>query len=234
MIVSINQPAYLPWLGYFHRIAVSDLHVVFDHVQFEKNSFTNRNKIRTKEGWCWLTVPLKTKGKFGELAIKDIEIANDLNWREKHWQTLRLNYGKARYAAEHLPFFEGIYARPWAQLNDLLRETTRYLIEKLGIRTPIVYSSEMKVEGRKSDLVLNICRQVGATTYLSGALGKGYLDEPSFAQEGIKVCYQDYKHPEYSQVYPGFQPNMAVLDLLFNHGPDSLNIIRSSQEMITI
>lgn len=104
MIVSINQPAYLPWLGYFHRIAVSDAHIVLDRVQFEKNSFTNRNKVRTSEGWCWLTVPVKTASKFGDLCIDEIEVANERQWAAKHWQTLRLNYSKAPFFGQHAAF----------------------------------------------------------------------------------------------------------------------------------
>ena len=95
MIVSINQPAYLPWLGYFHRIAVSGAHVVLDHVQFEKNSFTNRNKVRTAGGWCWLTVPVRTKGRFGDLAIRSLEIDNSTDWRARHWKTLYQSYKRA-------------------------------------------------------------------------------------------------------------------------------------------
>ena len=95
MIVSINQPAYLPWLGYFHRIAISDVHVVLDHVQFEKNSYCNRNKIRVGNDACWLTVPVQTKGKFGELPISDLQIAENLSWQRKHWEGLRMNYASA-------------------------------------------------------------------------------------------------------------------------------------------
>ncbi len=105
MIVSINQPAYLPWLGYFHRIAISDAHIVLDHVQLEKNSFTNRNKIRTREGWGWLTVPVQTPGSSAIFPIKEVEIANQKPWAAKHWQTLRLNYSKAPFFDQHAAFF---------------------------------------------------------------------------------------------------------------------------------
>src|SRR5207249_4338568 len=135
MIVSINQPAYLPWLGYFHRIAVSDAHVVLDHVQFEKNSFTNRNKVRTREGWCWLTVPVKTAGKFGALPINEVRIANENLWASKHWATLMLNYSKAPFFNQHAEFFEDIYTRRWEKLADLAREITEYMLNAFGIHT---------------------------------------------------------------------------------------------------
>jgi hypothetical protein len=234
MIVSINQPAYLPWLGYFHRIAVSDAHIVLDQVQFEKNSFTNRNKVRTPEGWCWLTVPVKTASRFGDLCIHEIEIANERQWAAKHWQTLRLNYSKAPFFAQHAPFLEGIYARPWGKLADLAREITAYLLDAFGIRTKLYFSSEMKASGKKDELVLNLCREVRATIYLSGSLGRNYLREELFREHQIAVRYDDYHHPEYRQVYPGFEPYMAALDLLFNAGPASLEIILKNQEPIRL
>lgn len=227
MIVSINQPAYLPWLGYFHRIAISDLHIVLDHVQFEKNSFTNRNKVRTKEGWCWLTVPLKTKGKFKNLNINQLEIANDSRFAEKHWNTIRFNYAKAPYFKQHAQFFENLYSKRWDSLNDLMHDTTNYLLDSIGIKTPILYSSEMNVEGKKDELILNLCRAVGANVYLSGPLGRNYLCEKRFQETDIKVLYCDYQHPTYKQIHPNFEPYMAAIDLLFNCGPDCFDILMS-------
>lgn len=233
MIVSINQPAYLPWLGYFHRIAVADAHVVLDHVQFEKNSFTNRNKIRTTEGWCWLTVPVRTAGKFGQLPIHEIEIVNEKKWAVKHWQSLRLNYAHAPYFPQHAAFFEGIYARPWVRLADLAREITAYLMDAFAIKTRLQYSSQMKLSGKKDELVLNLCRDMGATIYLSGPLGRNYLREDLFLSNGIAVRYDDYRHPAYPQAHPGFEPYMAALDVLFNAGPASFKIMMEGQERVT-
>lgn len=225
MRVSINQPAYLPWLGYFERIARSDLHIVLDHVQFEKNSFTNRNKIRTAQGWTWLTVPLRTGGRFGDLPIERVEIAEDGRWRRKHWDSIRFSYAKAPFFAQHAPALEALYAREWAGLAGLLEASTGWMLEKLGISTPLKVSSRMGVGGTKSELVLNLCREVGATTYISGALGRNYLDEAAFHAAGIAVEYQDYAHPSYTQVHGGFEPYMAALDLLLNHGPASRAIL---------
>jgi hypothetical protein len=230
MIVSINQPAYLPWLGYFHRIAISDLHIVLDHVQFAKNSVVNRNKIRTPQGSCWLTVPLKTKGRFGALAIQDVEIADEQPWRKKHWQSLKTNYAKAPFFAEHAPFFEAIYAKPWSKLSELMRAINDYLLHALGIRTPLRYSSQMVPRGKKEELVLNLCKEAGATTYVSGPFGRDYLDASAFAKEGIAVFFHDYTHPHYAQIFPNFEPFMSVLDLLFNHGPESLRLLSAGQE----
>lgn len=225
MIVSINQPAYLPWLGYFHRIAVSNVHIVLDHVQFEKNSFTNRNRIRNKQGWQWLTVPVATKGHFHDLAIHELAIDNHGRWAQKHWNAMRLNYAHAAYFGEYANFFEELYRRPWQRLNDLLREITTYLLRALAIETPLQYSSTMQADGKKDELILDLCRWAGATTYLSGPLGRTYLREELFRDAGINIVYNDYDHPRYDQAHPGFEPNMSVIDLLFNHGPHSPEIL---------
>jgi hypothetical protein len=232
MIVSIHQPAYLPWLGYFHRIAMSDAHIILDHVQFEKNSFTNRNKVRTADGWCWLTVPVKTAGKFGNLPINEIEVANERPWAARHWETLRQNYSRAPFFAEHLPFFHNLYDNAWPKLAELTAASSGYLLNVFGIPTKLYLSSQMKVPGRKDELVLNLCREVGASTYLSGPLGKDYLREELFQQHGIAVQYDDYQHPTYPQTYPGFEPNLAAIDLLFNAGPASREILLQEKEHI--
>src|ERR1700722_276717 len=234
MIVSINKPAYLPWLGYFHRIAVADAHIVLDHVQFEKNSFTNRNKIRMREGWCWLTVPVRTAGKFGDLPITALEIAADRPWAPKHWDALRMNYSKAPFFSHHAAFFEDIYARPWERLADLTREITLYLLEAFGIGTKLYFGSQMNASGKKDELVLNLCRELEATVYLSGPLGRNYLHEELFREHKIAIRYDDYHHPTYSQVYPDFEPYMAAIDLLFNAGPGSREILLKNQERITL
>ncbi len=235
MIVSINQPAYLPWLGYFHRIAESDLHVVLDHVQFEKNSFVNRNKMRTAKDWTWLSVPVKTKGRFGDLSIEKLEIDNHRNWRAKHLATLTQAYARAPYMAEYSGFLEDVLSREWDHLADLCRHMSGFFLEALNIETPLVESSTLSVDSNKSQMVLDLCREVKATTYLSGALGKDYLDEDMFNEAGIKVVYQDYRHPVYTQCRPGEMiPFMGILDLLLNHGAESRDILMDGQETFPV
>jgi len=231
MIVSIHQPAYLPWLGYFHRIAKSDLHITLDHVQFEKNSFTNRNKVRTAGGWLWLTVPVKTKGRFGELRINHLEIDQANRWREKHWRTIVQAYSKAPYWKMHEEFFESTYVREWTLLYELCAHMTGYFLKVLGIRTPLMSSSIMNPAGTKSELVLDLCRQTKADTYYSGALGRAYLNEELFRKKAIRVSYQDYHHPKYVQFgQKHFEPYMGIIDLLLNCGPNSLMILMNGQE----
>jgi hypothetical protein len=230
MILSINQPAYLPWLGYLHRIALSDVHVVLDNVQFEKNSYTNRNRIRTRDGALWLTVPVLTKGRFGA-SIADLEIA-DQRWAAKHLASLRQNYGRAPHFGRHEPFLVDTYARSWPKLDGLNAHVTAYLLSEFGITTPLLRASELAIEGRKSQLVLNICVALGATVYLSGPLGRGYLEEGEFADAGISIRYHDFQDPVYPQAFAGFEPKLASVDLLFNCGDASREILDQGQEAV--
>lgn len=227
MIVSINQPAYLPWLGYFDRIAKSDLHINLDHVQFEKNSFTNRNKIRTAVGWSWLSVPVLTKGRFHDLAIDQVEIDKTSKWLKKHLITLKTNYSRAKYYSHYSSYFESFYKQDWTHLGPMLQESTRFLLHELGIQTHQLKSSELSPKSKKGDLILELCINVGATTYLSGPIGRDYLDESAFENAGIELQYHDYAHPTYNQCFEGFEKYMSVIDLLFNHGEKSLEILAS-------
>jgi hypothetical protein len=232
MILSIMQPAYLPWLGYFHRIATSDLHIVLDHVPIDKNSktkFANRNKIRTNESWCWLTVPIMASGASAIQPINKIAICDDGRWRKKHGASIRCHYAKASNYGMHSEFFERIYGRPWRSLSELTRETTRYLFDALGIQTPVLFSSDMGVTGKKDELILNLCRATGASTYLSGPFGRDYLDERTFLEDGREIVYHEYRHPSYTQVYRGFEPYMSVIDLLLNCGGESSKILMGGQ-----
>jgi len=216
VIVSIHQPAYLPWLGYFDKIARADLFIWLDNVQFQKNSFQNRNKILTKDGSAWLTVPMRTSGALYETPLKDVEIDNSKNWRGKHIASIRMNYAKTPRFGDCFPTLSRFYEREWRTLDLLCWEMLGYFNTLLGVATPIRRASDMGANGAKSDLVLDLCQRAGATTYLSGALGRDYLDLPSFARAGIAVEFQDYKHPPYRQAYPGFVPNLAVIDLIMN------------------
>lgn len=225
MIVSINQPAYLPWLGYFDRIGRSDLHIVLDHVQFEKNGMINRNRIRTPAGSQMLTVPAHTAGRFGHLPINEIEISKQSGWARKHWQAVQQNYSKSAYFNTHREFFAATYAGTWRTLHELLRHVTGYLLTSLGIGTQILYSSDLRIKGRKQDLIMRLCHHVGATTYISGPLGRNYLDCELFKDAGIKLLFHDYQHPVYPQCYPGFESHLSIIDLLFNCGADSRTIL---------
>ncbi len=222
------QPAYWPWLGYFHRIAISDIFIVLDHVQIDKNSktkFANRNKIRTKDDWIWLTVPLKTKGKFGELYLNKLEIANDTKWRQKHLAAISYNYSKAPFFKDHEAYIKELYGNQWHFIVDLSYETINYLMKNFNIDVPVLFSSKMKYIAKKDELLLKLCKEVGADTYISGPFGRDYIREQLFNNAGIKIVYHDYKHPVYKQAYDGFVPYMSALDLLLNYGKKSKDIL---------
>ena len=232
MVVSIMQPAYLPWLGYFHRIWLSDVHIVLDNVQMDRNSktkFTNRNKIRTSNGWCWLTVPLRTKGKGKAVEINKLEISNESNWKHKHWSAIKHNYAKTPYFELHKDFFREVYSAQDKYLIDPVKEITNYLLMHLEIKTEILYSSRMNLVGEKDELIMNLCKKVGAQKYISGIFGKDYLNTEKFFENNIQVEFHNYNHPVYPQHYAGFEPYMSVIDLLFNCGPDSTHIIKDEK-----
>ena len=220
MIVSINQPSYLPWMGYFNRIIKADIHVVLDHVQFEKNSFTNRNKIKTKDGTLMLTVPLKTKGKFGDLSIDTIETAND-NWKKNHFKNLESAYLKSPFFQKYRHLISTFYNNDSVKLIEIIKPINDWVLTELEISTPIIYSSNLKISSTKSELILDICKHLKATTYLSGPIGREYLNIQNFNQNNIEVKFDDYSHPTYNQFNGDFEPCMCILDLLFNYGTES-------------
>ncbi|SVE01367.1 uncharacterized protein METZ01_LOCUS454221, partial [marine metagenome] len=150
------------------------------------------------------------------------------NWNRKHCEAIRLNYSRAPFFEIYYPYFESVYRKRWEFLFDLCYETTLYLKKILNITTPTFKSSDLQVEGAKADLILNICQQMKATHYLTGGLARDYLIEEDFSQKGINLEYQEYDHPEYSQRYPGFVPNLSLIDLLFNVGGKSGDVLMCS------
>lgn len=227
MILTTHQPVYLPWLGLFHKIAISDIYVYLDNVQFEKNSFTNRNKIKTASGPIWLTVPVLLKGHMSK-TIKAMEINNNIDWRAKHWKSMYFAYKKAPFFDRYGNFFEELYQKDWHYLTDLNEYMLKYFLKELGINVKYYKASELSFQGYKSALVLDMCKKLGANLYIFGALGKDYAKEEEFAQEDIRIYFQDYKHPTYLQLYGDFSPYISIIDLLFNCGSKSLEILMES------
>jgi len=219
VIVTAHQPSYLPWLGLLHKAALADTFVMVDTVQFEKDSFINRNKIRAPEGWRWLTVPVLSKNHLQE-TLFDLKIA-PRPWARKHWTAFRMFYSRAPFFKDHAEFLEQLYRREWDLLVDLCEETLIYLFRAFGIGAKLVRASSLSVSGRKSDLVLDLCRATGASVFVFGALGRQYAEIPAFEASGVRVVFQDYHHPTYKQVYPGFEAGMNAFDLLANVGPGS-------------
>jgi hypothetical protein len=229
MLLTAHQPNYLPYLGFFHKIAQADRFTIVENTQFVKRGpfgWIHRNKIRTVDGWQWLSVPVHTKGKFTQ-SIRDTMIRTDLPWQRKHWRAISLNYGKAPHFARYAGPLEEIYARPWEKLADLNATLIRLILGFLGIDRPVTIGG---VEGESTQLVVNLCREAGADAYLSGVHGRDYLDEAMIRAAGITLRYQEFAHPVYPQCQPGaFVPNLCALDLLFNVGPDSRAVLTGAR-----
>lgn len=224
MILTAHQPVYLPWLGLFHKIALADLFVSFDQVQYQPKDWNNRNRIKTAQGPIWLSVPVLRKG-YLDRTISDIEINNSEPWARKHWRSLQVAYAKAPYFSRYADFFEETYARRWERLVDLNAHMLRWFLDTLGIAVPVRSAAEWTFQGEKSDLVLDMCRQVGATTYIFGALGRDYADQETFAASGVGLHFQDYHHPAYAQMHGDFISHLSIVDLLFNCGDESRDIL---------
>ena len=215
MIVSIHQPAYLPWLGYFDKIIHSDIFIYLDTVQLEKNSYSYRNKIKTPQGSTWLTVPLKMKGHTNNL-IKDIVIDNSQQWKKKHLKNIFFNYKKSSFFDELYPKIENLYKTEFDLFSDLAHEHLLFWLKELNIDTKIVKSSDLDIDSKKSDLILDLCQNFQADKYISGVLGKDYLDEDDFKEKSVEVEYQNYQHPQYTQLHGDFLPHMGIVDFCMN------------------
>lgn len=224
MRLSILQPSYLPWLGFFDQMNRADTFVFLDDVQFTRRDWRNRNKIRTPEGWAWLTVPVLQKSRFKQ-SLKETRIDNSAPWRRKHKEAIRAHYGQAPFFDLYFPALESVYNRPWDFLLDLCFETLSILQAALNIKTLTVKASEMEMEAVKGERIRAICRKLDATHYLTGDAAADYLIEDEFRQNGIVLEMQNYQHPVYKQRYPGFVPHLSVIDLLFNRGEQSQAIL---------
>jgi hypothetical protein len=224
MIVAIHQPQYLPWIGYFDKMDRADAFVLLDTVQFKKNEWQNRNRIKTAAGWQWLTVPVLHK--FPQ-RIDEVRIPPEDSWARKHWQALQTHYGTAPFFAPHAAFFADCYARPWERLVDLTWHCIEYLAAALGIRARLYRASAGSFPEEPTGRLVAICQWLNASTYLAGANGTAYMDPAGFAAAGITVHTQAFACPVYAQRYGAFQPDLSVVDLLFNCGPESLAHLRA-------
>ena len=229
MILTIHQPEFLPWLGYFHKMAAADLYVILDSVQYEKNYFQNRNKIRvgSPDGWSWITIPVLTKDRSSQ-QIREVELHPDVIKRQqtKIWKTIEQNYRNAPYFKQYESLFKDLLlVRDYSKLIDINLALITAFREILSIETPITLASELEITSRGSSLLLEICQHFEADTYLAGPHGRDYLDVPEFEQRGINVEFHQFTPPEYSQIHGEHVPYLSTLDLVFNHGPNSKNIL---------
>jgi hypothetical protein len=226
LIVAVHQPQYLPWIGYFDKMRKADVFCYLNDVQYKKNEWQNRNRIKTAQGWQWLTVPVRYR--FPE-KINEVKINNTIQWSKKHLQALKTNYSRAPYFKAYISIFEDAFAEEW----ELISELNIHLIERLKDalqmqeKTTII-SSELTLREEPTDRLIDICKTLGADTYLAGQGAAGYMDVARFEKNGLKVITQDVKHPVYPQLFGDFQSHLSIVDLLFNCGPDSMNVIREA------
>lgn len=227
MLVAIHQPEYLPWLGYFEKMMRADVFVLLDNVQFTKGDFHNRTRIKGPAGPQWLSVPVHAH--LSE-RINEVRVAGH-GWEQKHWRALVNCYSRAAFFGELAGEFEAFYGQRADRLIDYSVGALEIVARRLGIDGKWVMASELKAGGKKSELVLNICRELGATAYYSGRSGGSYLRREEFGRVGIEIKVQDFAHPIYEQLFgdgAGFAPNLSAVDLLFNRGPEGRELIRAA------
>ena len=233
MIVAIHQPHFLPWLGYLHRMAQVDAFVMLDHVQFERRNYQNRTMVRINDEARWLTVPVIQHSQ--KERIVDKEVDNRLEsagkwWSHAHLATLRHTYRPAPFFSSYIEPLRKLLETRYDRLAELNQASLDLLREAFGITTPLVRSSELAVEGARGDLILNICRALGADTLLVGFGGsRGYLDQDAFERAGVAITYHQFTHPEHPQCgakeTAPFLRGLSAVDMLFNCGPRSRELL---------
>ena len=226
--VAILQSCYIPWKGYFDLINSVDEFVLYDEVQYTRQDWRNRNRIKTPRGTRWLTIPVTVDDLYHQ-RLDETEVA-DPNWSRSHWETIRQSYRDAPYFRTYAGGLEASYAA--CATRHRLSEINRYLLETvceiLEIGATFTWSTEYAGEGGRTERVVSLCQQTGATVYLSGPSARAYLDETLFEQAGIELRYFDYDgYPEYPQLHPPFEHDVTILDLLFNAGPDAPFLMKS-------
>jgi hypothetical protein len=223
----VLQPGYLPWLGFFDQMLRSDIFVFYDDVQYDKNGWRNRNRIKSASGEPhWLTVPVLVR-RLGQ-RIFETEIDNRQAWARKQTGTIRQFYAKAPHLKRYLPELEELLAgRLWERLVDLDVAVVELMCAWMGIKRQLARASELKIKGERSERLLDLCLHFGATRYLSGDAAQNYLDVESFARCRIQIEWQSYHHPVYTQQHGEFVPFLSALDLILNCGSESAEIIAS-------
>jgi hypothetical protein len=222
--IVILQSNYIPWKGYFDMIAAADEFIIYDDVQFTKNDWRNRNKIKTPKGAEWLSIPV---GQDISRRIRDVELPN-IDWKSKHWKTIVSNYSRCHHFDEVAQIFEPLYTRvQHTHLSQLNRDFIEAISGYLGLTTKFSNSWDYKLEGDTSEKLVSLCLQAGGTEYISGPAAKNYINENIFAESGIKFSWFDYQgYPQYPQQWGEFIHEVSALDLLFNCGKDASNYMK--------
>lgn len=222
--VAILQSNYIPWKGYFDIIARADVFVVYDEVQYTKNDWRNRNQIKTKNGLQWLTIPVRHESS--SQKIFETKVLSQ-NWGRKHFNTLQANYGKSTYFNSYREQLRALYKSSNSSLSEINRGFIDFINSILGIDTKIVDSRSLSLEGDRQTKLIDACRKLDASTYISGPAAKQYIDETLFNNHNLEIEWMDYSHyKEYHQLHGEFLHNVSILDLIFNEGPNARNLLK--------
>ena len=225
--VAIVQSNYIPWKGYFDLINSVDEFILYDDMQYTRRDWRNRNRIKTPNGPIWLTIPVEVKGKYMQ-KIRDT-VVSDPDWSRRHWETILHNYGRAACFREYRPAFEALYLRcQERQLSAINHRFITAICGILGIQTRISWSMDYRLAEGKTERLVDLCRQAGATEYLSGPAARDYIDPEPFHAAGITLRYMDYGgYPEYGQLNPPFVHEVSVIDLILNVGREAPKYMKS-------
>lgn len=226
MKVGIIQSNYIPWRGYFDFIDDVDLFIIYDDVQYTKNDWRNRNKIKTANGLIWLTVPVLFNFNKNTL-IEDVKIDHKKDWVKKHIESVRFSYSKTPYFKAYADEFFNILNKKFDTISGLNVNIINWIMRELDIKTNIKMSSEYSAVGTRTDRLIDILKKAGATSYLSGPSAKSYLEVEKFREAGLELEYKVYDYPDYPQLYGKFEPQVSVLDLLFNCGAEARSHLKS-------
>ena len=230
MILSAHQSHYLPWLGYLDKIDRSDVFVILDDVQYEKNGWQNRNRIRTPQDWLWLTVPVHAHLSD---RLMDVHISEGMSWQKDHSKSLELNYHKAPHFQTLWEFLSPTYQRNWSMLVDLNLASLEAMLGAVGMeKKEIILSSKIGITSQATQRLVDLCKYFKADTYLSGDGAHAYLDMTLFVKAGIHVKFQNFSHPVYKQLHGdegNFVEGLSAVDLIFNCGKESLDILRRTR-----
>jgi hypothetical protein len=221
MILAAHQPNYLPWAGFFHKMARCDILVLLDSVQYARRSYTARCLIKQSDGRRhWLSVPVRKTGRYYQ-RISQVEIWNEIPWQQDHLRTLSSNYARAPYFKEYRELLDLAYGRSWSHLSQMNISLIEYLAEILDLHPKIIKLSHLDIEARGTDLLIEICRRLGAEKYLSGPSGQRYLAADKFRAAGIELEIFRYWPRAYPQLWGGFVPGLSLIDILFNCGAEA-------------
>lgn len=235
MILTGHQPNYLPYPGFFQKIAAADTFLVVDTTQFVKRGpfgWIHRNRISTPNGAIWLSLPVLHKGRY-EQSILDAELNPRIDWRQKHWRSIAWNYSRSPHWETYAPGLEELYLREWTHLSPFTTAVIRWFIDRLHLEVDVLVASELTARGQSTQYIVDFCRELGASTYLSGSHGRDYLERRRFEEAGIELRFQEYSPPRYEGRDGPADENLSMLDMLFWAGDHAVEWVHRVPEFST-